>query len=63
MTETERLQAVIENQREQLELMQRSGSLFLKAKWKLDAIREICDMERPGHVKVFEIKEILEGKS
>ena len=59
MTETERLQAVIENQREQLELMQRSGSLFLKAKWKLDAIREICDMESSGHVKVFEIKEIL----
>ncbi|RWR06724.1 hypothetical protein QNH23_06340 [Siminovitchia fortis] len=28
---------------------------------KLATIREICDLERPDHIKVFKIKEILEG--
>lgn len=62
MTETERLQNIIDQQKKQLSDLQSSGILWLKAKQKLDAIREICDMEkRPGHVKVFKIKEILEG--
>lgn len=62
MTETERLQNIIEQQKKQLFDLQSSGILWLKAKQKLDAIREICDMECPGHVKVFKIKEILEGE-